>query len=1609
MKTMQMKMAVLVSALSVGFMAMSIWCLRLNCRVCELERARADAIACAKTNACAAASEKAKAPVCRPSEAQQTTSVTNRPSQMEVVEVSYDGDARLKVRLSERPDMEAVRSYVSVGPMAEGRPVFEYRTSYSYSRHRYEPVLVVSGEFAYRTNVTLRIRRGLPLYGKGRNPAATGSLKADFTFDFRRKDRNPYVAYAADGRYLPPGGKRAVEIESMNVTNVIYGIRRVEPRNVVQMLAREECVYRRSWYGGTADAGETEELSGEPMTNVFSCAARANAKEVHPLTVAMDDGRWTNGIYLVSIRNGDRPFCDNRWEQEWVYNPDIYRVVCLSDLGVSVRKSGADNLCVWVTSLTKGRPVGEARVEVYSAANVKVMEGRTDAQGLCRATRVDRGEPFAVVVISPDGSDMTFMAIRDSMCVDETYESGARSAYLEDGEAEAFLWTDRGIYRHDERIFLHAILRDGKCRAPKPFPVELRLVGPSGDALAHTTRLPDAEGALAYQEFVVPADQPSGMWSLLAKLPGKDGRELGSRAVKIEEFAPPQIRVAVAPDATVHPSNFTFAVSAEHLFGGPAHGLRCEGAVVFEDVPFAPADWKGWHFGNDDRGLKPSYRELDGRRLDREGKTLFFAPIFADSGLPKAAVRATAQGVVFEDGGRPATMRKSVVSHYYPYYIGSTLPSWLKLEHGQRPKVALACVGTDGRPFAKSRRLVATLERIDSVYTYRKLENGWNTWDCEHVRVKVAEGLQVVTSADGRATLELPVTQSGDYALTVADEDASTGVSFGKSFYLSDWGDDVVRAPLANPTSVVLMPNKAFYRVGESPRLTVKSPFAGWALLSVMRDKEVYTEAFALTNVTSEVVLRPVQTENAPNLDVYVSVVQSVGENARHLAVRAHGQTTVAIRPIENEIPVKVAAEVRDLKKIDVSLDAPGADYAVVTVVDEAINLLTGEATPDPVGYFAKLRGEEHPLYDLYHRILPVVGGESLRANGVKTGGGFGAEMLGRVSPTPTRRFKPLALWSAKVAVRDGKGAESIQIPEFVGEVRVTAVAYSARATGAASVQKKVTPKLVMMPDAPRFVAPGDDFEISLPVYNRSGVAAKFDFAISCGGKPVAGSAQVVLPVDGSTNIVARLKAAGELGEMDLRYEVRGMGEDHCQTIHLPVRPAVAWQEEVGVERCADTAKFETRAKGGRGERFAYKVFDSPAGELSRALEWLADYPHGCLEQTASRIFPLISAGGILTAVDSGKAANRAEYVAAGVKRVESMVRENDFVMWPDCTYAPWDKEVSLYAAHFLVEAERAGQKLDSSARKRVVGFLKKWAMSTNTTVSAYACHTLAIAGSSEKDRMFDLYDRRATLSLLSRARLARAFAAIDDRQRMEALLANVASPASVKEAAFAVMALLELNPDDARILPLVNYLNAARDRQRFCWGTTEENAHALLAIGAYYRHRPPAKGEKFVVWRELSLPDVATVRDETNGLSVTRRFLTPEGRPVETNVFARGEMLIAELTVTAADSRELSDLVVEDLFAGAIEPIHGAAPELPLGTNAVAPRAWVMRSDARDDRMLVFSKKFRLARGQEAKFRYPVRVVSAGDYILPGPSVEAMYFPALKSRRAPTRIVISK
>ena len=58
---------------------------------------------------------------------------------------------------------------------------------------------------------------------------------------------------------------------------------------------------------------------------------------------------------------------------------------------------------------------------------------------------------------------------------------------------------------------------------------------------------------------------------------------------------------------------------------------------------------------------------------------------------------------------------------------------------------------------------------------------------------------------------------------------------------------------------------------------------------------------------------------------------------------------------------------------------------------------------------------------------------------------------------------------------------------------------------------------------------------------------------------------------------------------------------------------------------------------------------------------------------------------------------------------------------------------------------------------------------------------------------------------------------------------------------------------------------------------------------------------------------------------------------------------------------------------------------------------------------MLIFSKKFKEQPGKVVCAHYAVRVVGAGEFILPGTSVEAMYAPEVRARERAKRIKVAK
>ncbi len=1571
-----------------------------------------------------------------------------------VERISWDAwDGEAQVDFNFRPDLAKARDFIRFEPAAKD---FSVRGVY-WDETRM--VVAINDDSLRGTNIVLTIKAGMPDV-KGR------TLGRDYRREFHFNDAMPRVSFASGGRYLAPLGACSVGVECMNVKEVEYSLSRVPAHNIVQLLAREECNYG-SWYG-SVDDDDTLELAQKAVAGKLAVNSSHNEKKFVPVPIRDAEGKVICGTYLLSVKVADKLPEDASWQERDSRNP-AYRLVCTTDIGVSARN--ADGwIYAWTTSLATGYPESGIKVEVFASNGDVIASDVSGADGLAACELPKESEPFAVVASREDGSDCAFLALSNKMLIDETVAGpGGERAFVDADKNEAYVWTDRGIYRHGEPIMVQAIVRNGAGNAPKPFPLTLRLKDPKRRVYAKATGIIDEFGRFTHDAFSVPESMMSGTWWIEATVPGgKDGEdiELGWTSVKIEEFVPPKVRVAIAemPEsgvlamkcdgnncATAEPMAFKVKVSGEHLFGGPAAGLFADVAYSFEDAPFAPEGWKGWNFGDSSRKVAPNFDKVDGVQLDENGVAEF--AIQPDCVLtPSAAVKLTVQGSVRESGGRPATARRSAVLHVRQFYIGSTLgESVAQTNGGAKRKVAL--VRFDGTRFAERKKLDVKFERVENNYTCVRTEEGFYTWKCERLQYPLSKS-SVETDENGEAEIVCPADGWGEIAATVSDP--ATGASFGTTYWV-EWasgGDDVLRAPMRDPTALTVVPDRKVYRPGDKPVLTVKSPFAGRAWITGMRKGVIVNKVVALTNLTSVVELGAVEEDWAPGADVAVTVVQAVKSGAKHRASRARGIARLKITPADRILDVKVASTSGYVPGAGSKLKAeitvvgevePGA-VATVTAVDEGINIFTDQKVPDPAGWFAETRFAYHPLYDIYNRLLPVLD-DPLRANGAKTGGGADAGMFGRVSPVPTRRFKPLSKWQRDVKLVDGKASVEFDLGEFTGEIRVTAVAANKTGTGAGAAQQKVSPKLVAQPDAPRFAAPGDTVTLTYTLNNRGGEACTAEYSISAAGTNLTG--KVELAKDASKTLEFPVKIGNAVGEEKISYVVKAFGEEHAEEILLPVRPAVAWEKtgETVILNPGEERVFELPQNDlfrDIAER-TFTVSGSPLSELVSAFSYLAHYPYGCLEQTTSQVFPLVAAGGILNKLDVERTtiANDAEEaVRNGIARVVSMIRYDGFAMWPDSNVEAWNDDVPVYASLFLAEAAKAGFEVPRDALESVKRFCRDWVHDGPARANSIgSALVLAVCGTPDKATMYDWLDSRDKMADTARCRLARAFVLAGDRVAAAKLLADVKPAGGATQLSEAIMALCELDSSDPRLPGFVAALLRKRDPKRGHWLTTGENARSLMALGTYYRitgigggkpeavllcggkelkledgKRKSVKGGEtvkvanrgtgpvYLAFETRRLPDQSNASAYSNGMTIaleTRRLVGKQ-EPVDPSTLKRGDNALIAVKLTVAGARSMADYVIDMPLPACFEPADAS-------NFTQASREYELRREARDDRVVIFTRPYDAKAGETLEFLVPVSVVTSGEFAFPGATAEAMYIPEVNARSASARIAIVK
>ena len=401
---------------------------------------------------------------------------------------------------------------------------------------------------------------------------------------------------------------------------------------------------------------------------------------------------------------------------------------------------------------------------------------------------------------------------------------------------------------------------------------------------------------------------------------------------------------------------------------------------------------------------------------------------------------------------------------------------------------------------------------------------------------------------------------------------------------------------------------------------------------------------------------------------------------------------------------------------------------------------------------------------------------------------------------------------------------------------------------------------------------------------------------------------------------------------------------------------------------------------------------------------------------------------------------------------------DNYFAYWPGGSYTNhWS---SIFAAHFLVEARKAGYQVSDRIYAMMLEALKREAKREardryQIERIAYAVYVLAAAGQPEKSTMLYLKNNRLdNLGDYSEFQLAGAFALSGDIDAALAMLPRNISPVTdevresggnfnspVRAQAIMLDVLAEVHPDHPSVSRLVkNLTDAASGKGR--WQTTQENAFAFLALGKILKQEMDAQytgtitvdgehlaefgqtdrqytskewggkrvrlslegtGNSYYQWRSIGVETGSSIEEFDQELQVRRRYLSEDGEPIEEGVFKHGDMVVAEISVKALTAN-LENVVVVDMLPAGFE-IENPRLESRAGI------AWLSKKrfkpdyvDIRDDRLIFFGK---FPRRKEQKFYYALRAVTQGEFVLPPVTAEAMYDPSKSSVASGGRISV--
>ncbi|MXN90706.1 hypothetical protein GR160_05660 [Flavobacterium sp. Sd200] len=1488
----------------------------------------------------------------------------------------------------------------------------------------------------------------------------------------------PEIRFIKSGTILPASSNLKINFEAVNLSAVDVKVYRIFENNVMQFLQENELSSRYGLRNVSLPVAKTKlvlntnkmtnyakwnafaldlskiikpepgaiyhiKLSMRPSYSIYKCDDNATLKKADESEEEAEE----EPEYDYSEYDEDYGYYhdDYDWQERenpcttsYYYNREVQTNVLASDLGV-IAKKGEDNSFLFaVTSITTTQPIETATVELYNLQRQKLVSGTTNGEGI--VTLSSDKKPFFAIV--KKGSNTTYVKL---------YEGNAQSvsnfdvdgAKLQKG-LKGYIYGERGVWRPGDTLYLGFILNDKAAKLPSSHPIKLRVNDPQGKTVFTAVQSYNQKN---HFKFVVSTQQSAatGNWEARISIGGAHFY----KSLKIETIKPNRLKIKNGFEGKTLSANAktTGNVNVTWLHGAIAKGLKIEMQAKFIKQK---TDFKGYlNYIFDDPAQNFSTEEVNifsGVTDDNGNATVTLEPKLKSRapGLLKAAIITKA----YEKGGDFST--DVIQANYSPYdtYVGVKLPQGNRygmLETGKSNRIDVATVNEAGKP--KGNR------RLDvKVYT---VEWRW-WWDASHDNVSSYSNAvsntpfysqTILTDANGKASFNFSTgeDQWGNYLIRVTDTES--GHSAGSTVLIDYpyWSGRTRSNNGEEAKMLMFSTDKEKYNVGENVQVAFPSSEGGRALISLESGSKVVKSLWAPTTKGETKVTIPVTANMAPNVYVHITLLQPHANTLNDSPIRLYGIVPIEVVDkntiLQPQISMPATLKPEQKATIKVSEKTGKAMTYTLAIVDDGLLDLTRFKTPNAWDSFYAKEALGVKTWDIYDDVIGAYGGQ---INQIFSIGGDAD--LGGGQAKKANRFKPVVMYMGPYTIGKGETRiHNIKLPQYVGSVRTMVVAANADAS-AYGMAEKTTPvrsPLMLLASLPRKVTPKEKVTLPVTLFAMENSIKNVTLQVKTNN-----AFRVIGP---SVQTVSFARPEEKVAYFDLEVnDLTGIGkvtvtatsgkDKASYDVELDVmnpNPVTQNYKEVVLEPSKQTT-INWSSFGVKGTNKArLEVSSLPSIDFNRRLDYLIQYPHGCVEQTTSSVFPQLYLADIAD-VDAARKTKIQRNITAAIQRLgQFQVASGGFSYWPGQPEP--DDWGSSYAGHFLIEAEKKGYALPSNAKKQWLSYQQKNARAwryfkeyRNDFAQAYRLYTLALAGSPDLSSMNRLRETSG-ISNESRLRLAAAYALAGQKAVGQELL----SQSTLDDIGNGYDYYYYGSPDRNRAMALETLVILGQKAKAFAeatklakamssnqWMSTQTTAYSLYAMSKFakangskgidvsytekgktqsvktnkaFADRPlQSAGNNSVIIKnnqqgtlyiKVAYSGVLPVGQELaeeRGLSTSIVFKDRGGKIIDASALAQGTEFVAEVMVSNSEGEYVENVALTQIIPSGWEIVNTRFTD--FGSFAENN---VDYTDIRDDRTNFY---FSLKSRETKVFRILLNASYPGSYYLPGVQCEAMY-----------------